>query len=52
MARRGEFDDLVLRLARLSSEVLSEWIEGELKDTFPALYPAIKVAKFEREPAP
>jgi hypothetical protein len=52
VARRGEFDSLVLRLARLSSEVLTQWIEGELQDTYPALYPAIKVAKFDREPAP
>jgi DNA-binding transcriptional LysR family regulator len=50
VARRGEFDSLVLRLARLSSEVLSEWIEGELQETFPELYPAIRVAQFDREP--
>lgn len=52
VARRGEFNGLVLRLARLSSEVLTDLIEGELQDTYPALYPAIKVAKFEREQAP
>ena len=52
VARRGEFDSLLLRLARLSSEVLTEWVEGELRDTFPELYPAIQVARFEREPAP
>jgi len=52
VSRRGEFDNLVLRLARLSSQVLTEWIEGELYDTFPELYPAIKVAKFDTEPSP
>ena len=51
VARRGEFDRLVLRLARLSSEVLTDWIEGELQETFPELYPAIRVARFDSEPS-
>ena len=52
MARRGEFDDLVLRLARLSTAALSELVEGELQDTYPELYSEIRVAKFDEVSAP
>ena len=52
VARRGEFDDLVLRLARLSSAALSELVEGELHDTYPELYSQIRVAQFDEVSAP
>ena len=47
VSRRGELDELALRLARLSCEVLTGLVDGELRKLLPDIHSQIWVANHE-----
>lgn len=50
ISRRGELDELALRLAHLSTAVLRELVDGELRRLLPALHSQITLPMLSQQP--